>query len=140
MEPLDETAASYKQCVLQLGGDEDILIRIQEIDELLSLGRKNLSRGNETALINEKLNLQNSLSNIDDVDTYMNRYQYLDDVEADAAIDRKIANNFEQLELDINGLDPDLNADLLSDAAKANPYLDDEELVEDKYYQFKGAQ
>ena len=27
-----------------------------------------------------------------------------------------------------------------SDAAKANPYLDDEELVEDKYYQFKGAQ
>ena len=119
MEPLDETAASYKQGVLQLGGDEDILIRIQEIDELLSLGRKNLSRGNETALINEKLNLQNSLSNIDDVDTYMNRYQYLDEVEADAAIDRKLANNFEQLELDINGLDPDLNADLLSDAAKA---------------------
>ena len=27
-----------------------------------------------------------------------------------------------------------------SDAAKYNPYLDDEELVEDKYYQFKGAQ
>ena len=27
-----------------------------------------------------------------------------------------------------------------SDAAKANPYIDDEELVEDKYYQFKGAQ
>ena len=27
-----------------------------------------------------------------------------------------------------------------SDAAKANPYLDNEELVEDKYYQFKGAQ
>ena len=27
-----------------------------------------------------------------------------------------------------------------SDAAKNNPYLDDEELVEDKYYQFKGTQ
>ena len=27
-----------------------------------------------------------------------------------------------------------------SDAAKTNPYLDNEELVEDKYYQFKGAQ
>ena len=24
-------------------------------------------------------------------------------------------------------------------AAKSNPYLDDEELVENKYYQFKGA-
>lgn len=27
-----------------------------------------------------------------------------------------------------------------SDEAKTNPYLDNEELVEDKYYQFKGAQ
>ena len=27
-----------------------------------------------------------------------------------------------------------------SESAKANPYLDDEELVENKYYQFKGAQ
>ena len=27
-----------------------------------------------------------------------------------------------------------------SDAAKYNPYLDNEELVEDKYYQFKGAE
>ena len=25
-------------------------------------------------------------------------------------------------------------------AAKTNPYLDDEELIENKYYQFKGAQ
>tara|TARA_R100000664_G_scaffold665_3_gene1978 strand:+ start:280 stop:465 length:186 start_codon:yes stop_codon:yes gene_type:complete len=27
-----------------------------------------------------------------------------------------------------------------SKSAKSNPYLDDEELVENKYYQFKGAQ
>ena len=27
-----------------------------------------------------------------------------------------------------------------SKSAKANPYLDDAELVENKYYQFKGAQ
>jgi len=27
-----------------------------------------------------------------------------------------------------------------SESAKVNPYLDDEELVENKYYQFKGAQ
>ena len=27
-----------------------------------------------------------------------------------------------------------------SKAAKTNPYLDNEELVEDKYYQFKGAE
>ena len=27
-----------------------------------------------------------------------------------------------------------------SDADKSNPYLDDEELVENKYYQFKGVE
>ena len=27
-----------------------------------------------------------------------------------------------------------------SNLAKSNPYLDDDELVENKYYQFKGAQ
>ena len=27
-----------------------------------------------------------------------------------------------------------------SEAAKTNPYLDDEDLVEKKYYQFKGAE
>ena len=27
-----------------------------------------------------------------------------------------------------------------SEAAKTNPYFDDEDLVEDKYYQFKGAE
>ena len=27
-----------------------------------------------------------------------------------------------------------------SKAAKTNPYLDDEELIENKYYQFKGAE
>ena len=27
-----------------------------------------------------------------------------------------------------------------SNAAKSNPYLDDEELVENKYYQFKGRE
>ena len=28
----------------------------------------------------------------------------------------------------------------VSEAAKTNPYFDDEDLVEDKYYQFKGAE
>ena len=27
-----------------------------------------------------------------------------------------------------------------SQAAKSNPYLDDEDLIENKYYQFKGAE
>ena len=116
-DPKDTNAQAYKQGVLKFGGDADKLIRIQEIDELLSLGRKNLSRQNENMLINEKLNLEAQLGD-DGIDGAMTRQNTINDYETEAAIDRKIANNFEQLELDINGLDPDLNADLLSDAAK----------------------
>ncbi len=119
MIPLDENAAAYKQLNIQMGGDPDKLIRIAEIDELLSLGNKNLSRGMERQLINEKIALEESLANIDNMDDYYRRYEYLEDVETQAAIERKTANNFEQLELNINGLDPDLNADILDDAAKA---------------------
>ena len=119
MEPLDETAQAYKQLNINMGGDPDKLIRIAEIDELLSLGSKNISRGMERQLINEKIALEESLANIDSMDDYYRRYEYLEDVETQAAIERKTANNFEQLELNINGLDPDLNADVLDDAAKA---------------------
>ena len=119
MIPLDDTAQAYKQLNISMGGDPDKLIRMQEIDEILSLGSKNLSRGMEQQLINEKLALEESLANIDSMDDYYRRYEYLEDVETQAAIERKTANNYEQLELNINGLDPDLNADVLDDAAKA---------------------
>ena len=49
-EPLDETAQAYKQLNISLGGDPDKLIRIAEIDELLSLGSENISRGMERQL------------------------------------------------------------------------------------------
>ena len=119
MEPLDETAQNYKQLNISMGGDPDKLIRIAEIDELLSLGSTNLSRGMEQQLINEKILLEEGLSSIDNMDDYYRRYEYLEDVETQAAIERKTANNFEQLELNINGLDADLNANVLDDAAKA---------------------
>ena len=73
----------------------------------------------EQQLINEKIALEESLANIDNMDDYYRRYEYLEDVETQAAIERKTANNYEQLELNVNGLDPDLNADVLDDAAKA---------------------
>lgn len=119
MIPQDDAAQAYKQLNINMGGDPDKLIRIAEIDELLSLGNKNLSRGMEQQLINEKIALEESLANIDSMDDYYRRYEYLEDVETQAAIERKTANNYEQLELNINGLDPDLNADVLDDAAKA---------------------
>ena len=119
-EPVDDTALEYKQLSMSLGADADKLIRIQEIDELLSLGRKNLSRQNENMLINEKLQLESELGDINGIDDVYRREEAIQGVESNAAIERKL-DSAEQLELDLNSmnLDPDLNSDLLDDAAKA---------------------
>ena len=93
---------------------------MQEIDELLSLGDDNLSREVQDMLINEKLALEDSLGGVTGVDDAIRRKEAFDEIETEAAIDNKL-NNMEQLELDLNtnNLDPDLNSDLLDDAAKA---------------------
>ena len=119
-EPLDEASANYKQSMIEIGSDNEKLIRMQEIDELLSLGDDNLSREVQDMLINEKLALEDSLGGVTGVDDAIRRKEAFDEIETEAAIDNKL-NNMEQLELDLNtnNLDPDLNSDLLDDAAKA---------------------
>ena len=119
-EPLDEASAAYKQLNIELGADEAKLIRIQEIDELLSLGDANMSRATQDLLINEKLQLEDALNGIDNIDDVVRREDAIADLENTAAVENKLAD-FEQLELDlnVNNLDPDLNADILTDAQKA---------------------
>ena len=68
-EPLDDASSKYKQLELEAvteSVEPDKLIRLQQIDELLSSGQ--LSKQNENILINEKLNLEDTLGVIDDVD------------------------------------------------------------------------
>ena len=64
MEPLDDSALQYKQTQLELGGDTDKLIELQEIRTQLSLGSKNLSKQNENILINRQIELELSLIHI----------------------------------------------------------------------------
>ena len=106
--------------MIEIGSDNEKLIRMQEIDELLSLGDDNLSKEVQDMLINEKLALEDSLGGVTGVDDAIRRKEAFDEIETEAAIDNKL-NNMEQLELDLNtnNLDPDLNSDLLDDAAKA---------------------
>jgi hypothetical protein len=117
-EPLDDAARKYKQTNLSLGADNDRLIRIQEIDEILSLGNENLSREVQDMLLDEKLTLEDLVGRNVNMDDVARREEAFKAIEDDAAIDRKI-NNPDQLELNLNGLDPDLNSDVLNDAAKA---------------------
>ena len=120
MEPIDGDAVRYKNLSQQIGADAEQLIRLQEIDQLLSMGGKNLSKQMQDILINEKLQLEDAIGSAKNIDDGMKQLGAIEDIETNAAIDRKL-ESFEQLELDLNtaGLDPDINKDLLSDAATA---------------------
>lgn len=121
MEPLDDAAAAYKQTNLEFGDDTDLLIRLQEIDELLSLGNENLSRAAQDILINEKIELEDIIGRNKNMDDVARREAAVQEIETEAAIDNKLNPESDQLELDLNvdGLDPDLNSNILDDAAKA---------------------
>ena len=120
MEPLDGDAVRYKKLSQQIGANAEQLIRLQEIDQLLSMGGENLSKQMQDILINEKLQLEELIGGAKNIDDGMKQLGLIEDIEGDAAIDRKLTSP-EQLELDLNaaGLDPDINKDLLSDAATA---------------------
>ena len=120
MEPLDDAAVTYKQTQLKLGGDNDKLIRLAEIDEVLSLNkgkRKVIGSQTERALIDEKLRIENELGIIESIDDVQRRSDYNVDVETNAAATAKKAE-IEQLELDL-GIDPDISPNLFDDAEKA---------------------
>ncbi len=64
-EPLDQDAIVYKKREINRNSDPQTLIRIQEINEVLSTGA--LSKQNEQLLMDELMTLENSLENIDDI-------------------------------------------------------------------------
>ena len=117
MEPLDDAAVQYKQTQLKLGGDNDMLIRLAEIDEVLSANtgkKKIMGAQTERALIDEKLRIENELGIVRTIDDVQARSDYNVDVETTAAADSKKAE-IEQLELDL-GVAPDISPNLFDDA------------------------
>jgi len=107
-EPLDDNANKYYQTELLAGADNDKLIRVQEINEILS--SKKLSKQNERILINELITLEDELGLIDGFDDAIRRSDLRAAEEADKAKSIKV-DNPDQLELDL-GLDPDLAPEL----------------------------
>ena len=120
-EPLDDAAQAYKQTNIEFGDDTDLIIRLQEIDELLSLGDTNMSKEVQDLLINEKIELEDLIGRNKNMDDIVRREEAMRTVETEAAIENKLNPDYDQLELDLNidGLDPDLNSNILDDAAKA---------------------
>jgi len=115
MEPLDESATKYKQMELFKLGDSDDLIRIQELNTLLSSGK--VSKQVENQLINELLEIENRLGRRLGADETLRRKELGFQAEADAAARRKLADpDYNQLEL---GLDGDIQRELVDPSSSA---------------------
>jgi len=114
-EPKDDTALKYKQNQLFTLESEEKLIRIQEIETVLS--SKKLSKQNENILINELITLQDEVGMLDGLDDAIRRSDIIADEEAASAARIK-AQNADQLELDL-GIDPDLAPELFDPSKTA---------------------
>ena len=82
-EPKDDTALKYKQNQLFTLESEEKLIRIQEIETVLS--SKKLSKQNENILINELITLQDEVGMLDGLDDAIRRSDIIADNEAASA-------------------------------------------------------
>jgi len=113
MEPLDETAARYKQTAVVKEADIEKLLKIQEIDTQLSLGSDNLSQGMQASLIDERMRLMSELDQIDDLDAA------LDALDDGFASERNVAAvNKLQQGADPSQFDPDITP-ILDEAGNA---------------------
>jgi len=111
MQPVDDSASKYKQLNLLDEAEPDKLIRMQEINEVLST--QQLSKQNENILIDELETIKDELGIIDDVDKAVGKDTKRRFKEQDAAFERK--SNMEQLDT----FDPDLNPGILDESGEA---------------------
>ena len=112
-EPLDNTAAKYKQLNLIDTAEPDKLIRAQEINEVLST--KALSKQNEQMLMDELMSINEELGIVDDIDDELRRSRLKRQRETDAAAKNKIDKS-EQLSFDF---DADFTPGIVSEAGEA---------------------
>ena len=112
-EPLDETAAKYKQQAVVESADIDRLIKIQEIDTQLALGSENISSKVQASLIDERMRLISELDNVDDLD------QALDQLDNGFASERTTAAEAKRASgADPTEFDPDITP-VLDEAGNA---------------------
>ncbi len=114
-KPKDAASEAYKARELAKVTDPEKLIEIQKIDELLATG--GLSKQNENILINKKLQLEEGLDYVDDVDDAIKKSDDIADEEALNAAERKIdlADSID----DLDEIDPDISRGVLDPASEA---------------------
>ena len=110
-EPLDDAAVKYKQLNLLDSAEPDKLIRMQQINEILST--KSLSKQNEDTLLNELMALEEELGVVSSFNDAVRRAELKKTEESLAAAKNKIDSG-EQLEFDF-----DISPNVVSEAASA---------------------
>ncbi len=90
MEPLDDAAKGYKAAEILNASDPDKLIRMQEINTILTT--KKVSRQVEKQLIDELETLRDALGGVDNVDDYFRQVDESKAAESADAAKRKLAN------------------------------------------------
>ena len=114
MEPLDESAVKYKQLELIKESDSEDLIRLQELNTLMSSGK--LNRQTERQILDEILTIEDRLGVKLGVDDAITKKQTRFDNETRAAARRKLSQTENQLELDF---DPDISPGMVDQASSA---------------------
>ena len=112
LEPVDESAAKYKQLNILDEAEPDKLIRIQEIETILST--KQLSKQNENILINELMTIKEELNIIDNPDEIIRRDAISRAKQQDIASELKRESG-EQLDF----FDPDITPGVLDESGEA---------------------
>ncbi len=104
-EPLDPKAQAYKELEIAKQADPDILIEIQKIDELISIG--DLNKRDLGLLYAKKRSLMDEILRLDDVDNNVRKADSAAEKESFDAAQRKIDSGDE-----ITELDPDITPGL----------------------------
>ncbi len=98
-QPLDDSAAAYKKREIAKNADPKTLMRIQQINEVLSTGQ--LSKQNEQILMDELMTLEQGLASIDDVDDVLRQTDEARLNEQDTAGVRKVKEGKTDFDPDI---------------------------------------
>ena len=116
MQPVDESAAKYKQLELLKTADADDLVELQKLNTLLSSG--NLNKQTEKQIMDEIMSIEARIGVNNDLENVIARNTNIAKVESNLAAERKLSNldNSQQLELPFDG---DISPGLLDKASEA---------------------
>jgi len=116
IEPLDEVSAKYKQLELFKTADSEDLVRLQELNTLISSGK--LNRQTENQIINEIIEINERLGQTTTLNDLLKRKELGLIEEADSAARRKLSNIDEAKQLELE-FDPDISPGIVDPASEA---------------------